>query len=450
MRGKSGMYLQMLLVIFAFAVMVATSYVFMSRNEYAHLKKAEQVALDMRFIDMSKITEYTFNLSISEDSYGILLDSMLNILVHPNKEFLGKSLHDIGFDGAIIFDVISTGEAYISELIFTNYIGEQSVLSATRLENGWYLGIITPETTYYSGIRYIAIVLIVIGASMSLILCVILTRLTADRDKAFHKIREQNRTIVESINYASKIQKNLLPQTDYIARVFSDHCIIWKPRDVVGGDVYWMKQFDTGTVLCVADCTGHGAPGALLTMLVVSALEAIVWPSNCDDTAGTIQRLDQRLSAVLHHAKSGDGIGSGIIEIDDGCDIAVLFIAKDNSVQFSSGKIPIFVCDGTEVIRYKGQKIFVGEGKLTGKDEVAVYNIPANPNNKFYIASDGMFDQVGGEYGRQFGYKMFTQIILENHNEKQAMITGKVWDAFEEYRGDEERRDDFELIAFKP
>ena len=265
----------------------------------------------------------------------------------------------------------------------------------------------------------------------------------------YDKTNEQNNTILDNINYASKIQKNLLPKNDTLEAAFSDHSIIWKPRDVVGGDIFWLKNFDRGSVLCVCDCTGHGTSGALLTTLVVSALEAVVWPSNCHDTANIVWQVEQRLAAVLHVDRNNEN-KHGIMDINDGCDIAVLFVANDKSVTISAGNINVFVCDGMEVTRHKGQPIFIGEGKLASADNINAIKIPANPDNKFYIASDGMCDQIGGSRGMQFGYKIFKKIILENHNEKQDIISGKIWTAFEEYRGNEPRRDDFELITFKP
>jgi serine phosphatase RsbU (regulator of sigma subunit) len=116
----------------------------------------------------------------------------------------------------------------------------------------------------------------------------------------------------------------------------------------------------------------------------------------------------------------------------------------------SAGNSNVFVCDGKEVIRHKGQKIFVGEGRLSRKDEVNIINIPHNADNKFYIASDGLSDQIGGERRKQFGYRIFERIILENHHEKQAVISDRIWDAFEEHQGEQPRRDDFELITFRP
>jgi serine phosphatase RsbU (regulator of sigma subunit) len=265
------------------------------------------------------------------------------------------------------------------------------------------------------------------------------------KDKT-REAEEATETIIQGINYASKIQRDLLPRNYAFDKAFSDYFIIWKPRDIVGGDIFWLKNFEQGTVLCVCDCTGHGTSGAMLTMLVVSALEACIWPNNCHDTAGIIWQIEQKMV-------SNFGINSGernLDEIQDGCDPAVLFIARDGSVSISSGHIPVFVCDGKEVRQIKGQKIAVGEGKLKGKDEINVARVEANPDNTFYIGSDGLFDQPGGPLSIPFGFKTFKQIILENHTEILPVISEKIWNTFEKYRGDEMRVDDIQLISFKP
>jgi len=184
-------------------------------------------------------------------------------------------------------------------------------------------------------------------------------------------------------------------------------------------------------------------------MLVVSAFESIITEKNHKETAHILYMLDRRLASVLH-VDGEEKTNSGIMDINDGCDLAVLFISKDGSIIISAGNINVYVCDGKEVIRHKGQSIFAGEGALKSEDDVNTIVVPANADNKYYISSDGLFDQVGGEKGRRFGTKTFQRIILENHNEKQAVITDMIWEAFEEYRGNEPRRDDFEFFAFKP
>jgi serine phosphatase RsbU (regulator of sigma subunit) len=263
---------------------------------------------------------------------------------------------------------------------------------------------------------------------------------------------EATEEIISGIVYASNIQKSMLPKAGSFQKAFSDYSVIWAPRDIVGGDIYWMKNFSKGTILCVCDCTGHGTPGALLTMLAVSAFESAVDENNYQDTAQIVWELEKRFVAALHVKKTelNRKGGEKIWDIRDGCDIAVLYIAKDGQVAVSAGHTHVFVCNGKEVRQIKGQNLHIGEGRLMGKDSVATVMIPADPDNKFYIASDGLYDQIGGEFERPFGYRRFKQIILEKHNEKQEVISGAIWEAFETYRGGQSRRDDLQLISFKP
>ncbi|MCL2702015.1 MAG: SpoIIE family protein phosphatase [Defluviitaleaceae bacterium] len=265
-----------------------------------------------------------------------------------------------------------------------------------------------------------------------------------NHNELVEELAERLHIINENIEYASKIQMSLLPEAGEFEKAFSDYSIKWEPRDVVGGDILWIKNFESGTVLCVCDCTGHGVPGALLTMLIVSAFEDMVNESNCGDTARMIWNLEQRLTDIFGTLSEGTNVKQ-----KDGCDLAVLFIAKDKSVTLSSCNTPVFICDGNEVTQIKGQHIFIGENRLKSKDEINVIQIPPSPGKKFYIASDGLYEQPGGEKKRMYGYKEFKRIILENHGRSQAVISEKVWEAYENYRGDLKRVDDFELVSFE-
>ena len=285
--------------------------------------------------------------------------------------------------------------------------------------------------------------------AMMIVMMIVIISIYAVNESSLAKGRAEaaREAVMSSIEYAGKIQRNLLPSEDLFNKAFSDYSIIWKPRDIVGGDIYWIKIFDEGALLCVCDCTGHGTPGALLTMLVVSTFEASINNNNYKDTPQIIWELEKRLVTVLNVNAAKDETHS--LNIKDGCDLAVLFIAKDGSVTASSGCINIFVCDGKNVNRIKGQRIYIGEGKLKSKDDIKIFKIPANPDNKFYIGSDGLFDQPGGREPYPFGYDLFMKIILENHNEKQSVISDKVWEAFEDFRGNSPRVDDFELVSFR-
>ena len=305
----------------------------------------------------------------------------------------------------------------------------------------WYFRIISYKTWIHYPETWISLT---ISLLVSLLIAII-AHSYEELKKVNTKANEQHQTILSNLKYASHIQRSILPSNDLFKDIFSDYFAIWDPRDIVGGDIYWAKHFDKGCLLCVCDCTGHGTPGALLTMLVVSALEASADPDTCDDPAEIIWRLEQRFSDVFNTKSNGYKLD----KIKDGCDLAVLFIANDGSVSMSSGNSNLFVCDGKNVKRIKGQKIYIGEGKLKDKNDIETIHIPANPKNKFYVASDGLFDQIGQNSGVPFGYNRFKQIILEKHLESIAVISDTLWREFENYRGDEPRRDDLQLICFR-
>jgi len=277
-------------------------------------------------------------------------------------------------------------------------------------------------------------------------------RIEGQYNDEFNKIKDAINTMavglkerelkISGIYYASKIQKSILPPDSDFGDAFSDYSIIWEPKDIVGGDIYWIRNFSGGTILCVCDCTGHGTHGALLTMLVMSIFRTSVDESNYNDPAAIIWELDKRLASTL-----GADRGSAI---HDGCDLAVAFIARDGTVSISSGSINVFTCDGEKVTRFRGQKLWVGAGAIKSKEDIKVITIPADPQNSFYIASDGLYEQIGSEEMMPFGYVPFERMILENHSKKQGAISEEIWQAFEEYRGENPQRDDFMLISFRP
>jgi len=261
--------------------------------------------------------------------------------------------------------------------------------------------------------------------------------------------------LISGIEYASKIQRNLLPSESSLKESFEDYSCIWKPKDIVGGDIYWMKSFPQGTVFCACDCTGHGTPGALLTVLVVSAFEAVVTMNNYCDTAQIIWELEKKLVSELNVDTNSAERG---LTINDGCDLAVLFFANDGSVSISSGNTNVFICNGEKVTRLRGQKIRVGDGTIKKKEEIEIVKIPADPKNKYFITTDGLYEQIGitknevtgKENKLPFGFNRLKEIILENHGKNLNVISDKVWQAFEEYRGDAARRDDIQFISIKP
>lgn len=259
------------------------------------------------------------------------------------------------------------------------------------------------------------------------------------------ELNEQNENILASLQYARKIQINLLPPGKVLEDTFSDYDVLWKPRDLVGGDIYWMKQFEKGKVLCVCDCTGHGTPGALLTMLVVTALNAIVGEHNCDDPAAVLWELDQKLASVLNVTEEG----KHMLSIQDGADLVILCVDPNKNICMSSAKMHLFTCDGSCVEDLKGQKLSIGDDSIKEQAQIKTVCISANSEQSYYIVSDGLFEQVGGERKIPFGYRKFKEVILKNHGKPESEVVREIWREFEEYMGEEEQRDDITLVGFR-
>jgi len=201
-----------------------------------------------------------------------------------NKITLEEKLGQVGIE---IYDKAKSIES--GEFAYFRLQAVQGVAAVSSVPSlGWYIAAIHEfhiSDSLSSGMTVLFAILVALLLIIIVIFNTFAIRLLRESELSKRKTEIANDTIMESINYASKIQRNLLPYNSVLESVFDDYFIIWKPRDIVGGDIYWLKQFEKGTVLCVADCTGHGTPGALLTMLVVSAFESVIKPDNCHDTA---------------------------------------------------------------------------------------------------------------------------------------------------------------------
>ncbi len=263
--------------------------------------------------------------------------------------------------------------------------------------------------------------------------------------KAFVDLSEKNEMIMDSLSYARKIQRNILPDKSNFDNTFLDYNILWHPRDEVGGDFYWISGFEKGTLLYIGDCTGHGTPGAMLTMLCIAVLNAVVNGENCDDLKNVIWKCDQKTGEMM---RQGDHDSN--IEIRDSLDFGMFFIDKSGNIKFSARNMRLYTCDGTKVDVIKGVRPKLrGDSTFSNIDEIEIHQISYEKGRKFYIASDGLFDQIGGEKLLPFGYSSIKDIILDNHDKNLSITVDMIWQAFNQHMGGERRRDDVTLIAFE-
>ncbi len=262
-------------------------------------------------------------------------------------------------------------------------------------------------------------------------------KLLEERDDALCQVNS-------SIQYASRIQRSILPRPQALDRVFSEYFVLWEPRDVVGGDMYWYRSWGQGALIVLGDCTGHGVPGAFMTLISNGALDQAYLETPPGDPAALLQRMHQLIQFSLGQDHEG---GS---DSDDGLEAGVCYINADNTLlTYAGARFDLFVVEDGQVDIIKGASASLGYRHVSSSVKFNNTVIHLSPGQRFYLTSDGLIDQVGGEKKRGFGKRRFMELITslaETAMAKQGIL---VQQALQSYQGDQKRRDDVAVIGFK-
>jgi serine phosphatase RsbU (regulator of sigma subunit) len=265
-----------------------------------------------------------------------------------------------------------------------------------------------------------------------------------------NKIELINKHTKESIQYASMIQGALIPDNQLFRKYFQDFFAIWHPKDVVGGDIYIFDELrnDDECLLMVIDCTGHGVPGAFVTMLV-KAIERQIIAKILNDkemeiSPAYILRKFNRIMKKLLKQDSKNSISN--VGFDGG---VIYYNKKEQIIKYAGANTPLFYIEDDEIITIKGDRKSVGyknsDMDLTFKDNV----INIKKGMRFYLTSDGYLDQNGGEKDFPFGKKRFKELIKENYQESMADQQEIFLYTLKEYQKDNERNDDITVIGIQ-
>lgn len=263
----------------------------------------------------------------------------------------------------------------------------------------------------------------------------------SERKEAEHRLQDAHDIIRGSIDYAAHIQRSVLPDQDLLTSLASDHFVIWEPRDVVGGDFYWCKMWGEGLLVILCDCTGHGVPGAFMSLIATGALERAINEVQQGQVAELIQKMHQNVKITLgQHRKDG---GS-----DDGLELGALFVNPDlTELTFVGARFDLFWTEADQVHQEKGTKAGIGYRKIPMEQTYTALEIEIRPGRSFYMSSDGLLDQVGGDRRRSFGKQRFKALLGELQGKAMAAQKEAVLEGLQRYQGDETRRDDVSVIG---
>jgi serine phosphatase RsbU (regulator of sigma subunit) len=268
-----------------------------------------------------------------------------------------------------------------------------------------------------------------------------------ERKEAELEILSVNKKITESINYAKRIQSAIIPDTKILQNALPNSFVYYKPRDVVSGDFPWFVYAPEDGLIYVAavDCTGHGVPGALISLIGYFILNDIVNQHHNFTSGEILDLLDQGVTKTLRQDDSAsttrDGMDIGLCKIN----------LKTQELEYSGAHRPLYFVQNGEIIEVKGDRFPIGGGQHKKRTGFTTTKLKYNQSDQIYIFSDGLPDQFGGAENSLMKYspRKLRDVILENQNLNMNEMYNTIDHSFESWKGNHKQTDDVLLLGIK-
>ncbi|MCC6074479.1 biofilm regulation protein phosphatase SiaA [Pseudomonas sp. GCM10022188] len=257
-------------------------------------------------------------------------------------------------------------------------------------------------------------------------------------ERANREMAAAHKQIDDSIDYASLIQRAILPDRELAAALGERQHALWLPRDVVGGDFYLFREGVDGCLLGVVDCAGHGVPGALMTMLARAAIDHAIGVAGATDPAAILGETDRTVRGMLRGEQGAlaTNMDAGLVWIDRAA----------RRLRFAGARMALFASDGVEVREYKGGRRALADKR---QGEYANLEIVLEPGWTFYLCTDGFLDQTGGELGFGFGNRRFGDLLRSHAQRPLAEQAERFVARLTAYRGERPQLDDITVLSFR-
>jgi PAS domain S-box-containing protein len=341
------------------------------------------------------------------------------------KEKKGKNLIEASTNPKIKILI----EKAISEKASINYITNTTIKSGLKL---WVQTTLTPIIDESGNITKI----VAIDSDITEI-----KKAEKRINEQKEKIEEQNLNITDSIVYAQRIQRALLPPGDYMKQLLPHRFILYKPRNIVSGDFYWVNKKNDLIITAAADCTGHGVPGAMMSMLGVSILNEIVSTLQKPDAGDILNNFRSKLIESLHQ-------GGKESHMWDGIDIALCLIdLKRKNVQYAGAYSPLYLIREGKLKETKGDKMPIGIHARM--EPFTNHNIQIQTGDSLYIFSDGYADQFGGDNDKRFTQRRFRKLLVDIHDKPMTDQKDFLEKTLEKWRGKSGQIDDILVMGVR-
>ncbi len=401
-----------------------------------YVKRNDTVSLGLK--------EHSFTIYFSVPEYT---SPKRNKYKYRIKE-LNETWFDAGSDNFASYNELPSGE-YTFEVVGSNNDGVWS-------EKPCLLNIVIPEPWWLSTIAYVSYIVL-----FALIIIFIVLRynrnirkenkVLQEKQKIGRKIAMQkellsikNKNISDSIHYAKRIIEAMIPSEKYFKRLFPDSFIYFKPKDIVSGDFYWVDKKDDKIFVAVVDCTGHGVPGAFMSIVGLDLLRNIL-SLGIDTPEEILHKLNNDVIEIFKRDEEDED------HVKDGMDVGICAInEKNGTLEFAGAINQLYILRDNNLIEVKGDRHSVGPINIDRDIEYTNHNVEIMENDVIYLFSDGYVDQFGGPSGKKFKYRRFRHLLLNIHKESTERQKELIRAALMRWQKRQEQVDDILIIGIKP
>ncbi len=257
------------------------------------------------------------------------------------------------------------------------------------------------------------------------------------------ELAQKNKDITSSIQYAKRIQLAILPPLEQIFRHFPESFVFYKPKDIVSGDFYWFGIKDGKKIIAVVDCTGHGVPGAFMSMIGNNLLNQIIIEKG-------ITKPDEILNALHIGVQTSLRQGTNVVDTSDGMDIAICSIESDtNKLEYAGAFRPLIIINKENFRKIDGDKFPIGGLQFGAEHQFTNHVVKLSQGDTVYLSSDGFADQFGGEFGKKFMVKRFNELLVSIQNKSMKEQEATLDHTFTSWCGDHQQVDDILVIGIR-
>ncbi len=272
-------------------------------------------------------------------------------------------------------------------------------------------------------------------------------RLLKERELAIAETQKQkeelflkNKNITDSINYAKRIQEALMPSATFFSKIIPQSFILYQPKDIVSGDFFWINETENKIFVAVVDCTGHGVPGAFMSIIGFELLRSITTVQGVDDAAEILNRLNKGVIDTFNKDDQN-------VYVKDGMDVSFCVIDKvERKMQFAGAFSNMYIVRDNKIIEMKGDRFAVGLA-TSGNQQFSSETIDLEQEDRLYLFTDGYVDQFGGPEGKKYKFRRFRHLLLNIHKEPMERQKALLEESILEWRNGYEQVDDILIIG---